>query len=103
VLTDYTDTVLLENLQHNVDLNLAYSPGSKVFVKVFFSLTYLSAMLFDEDKGYVWGKPVTHLLELLPDQNAGFDVILMSDLVFNHSQVCILPTHFGQQHILRCL
>jgi len=50
---------------------------------------------FDEGKGYVWGKPVTHLLEVLPGQNAGFDVVLMSDLIFNHSQVCIWPTDFG--------
>jgi len=50
VLTDYTDTVLLENLQHNVNLNLSYSSGSKVFVKVFFSLAYLSAVLFDEGR-----------------------------------------------------
>jgi len=69
VLTDYPDSALLENLQLNVNRNLSRSPGSKVFVK-----------------GYVWGKPVTHMLEVLPDKSAGFDVILMSDLIFNHSQ-----------------
>jgi predicted nicotinamide N-methyase len=37
-----------------------------------------------------------HLLEALPDQCAGFDVVLMSDLVFNHSQVRMLdPLTWG--------
>ncbi|KAF9651011.1 hypothetical protein BDM02DRAFT_3154581 [Thelephora ganbajun] len=69
VLTDYPDDALIENLQYNVNRNLSRSPKSRVFVK-----------------GYVWGRPVTHLLELLPDEIVGFDVILMSDLIFNHSQ-----------------
>lgn len=45
MLTDYPDTALLENLQYNVDFNLSRNPGSKVFVKVFVSLTYFFAVL----------------------------------------------------------
>lgn len=46
-------------------------------------------------QGYVWGKPVTHILEVLPDQTAGFDVVLMSDLIFNHSQVWVSAIDLG--------
>jgi predicted nicotinamide N-methyase len=45
---------------------------------------------------YIWGRPVEPLLEpLLPTTattGAKFDLILLSDLVFNHSEVsCCLP------------
>ncbi|KAF9782431.1 putative methyltransferase-domain-containing protein [Thelephora terrestris] len=69
VLTDYPDPALLENLEYNLSRNLTSNAGSRVFVK-----------------GYIWGRPVAHLLEALPDGSMGFDVILMSDLIFNHSE-----------------
>lgn len=50
MLTDYPDTALLENLQHNVNLNLSCSPGSRVFVKVFVSLTLPFCYVFDSSR-----------------------------------------------------
>jgi nicotinamide N-methyltransferase len=41
--------------------------------------------------GYIWGHPVAPLLKPLQQSNvaqgdAGFDLIILSDLIFNHSQ-----------------
>jgi len=87
VLTDYPDPALLENLEHNVNRNLSSGAGANVFVK-----------------GYIWGRPVAHLLEVLSDKGMGFDVILMSDLIFNHSEhdallrSCLLLNAAGVDH-----
>jgi len=71
VVTDYPDANLMENLAHNVDVNLEEEERRRVDVQ-----------------GYVWGKPVHSLLEplSLSSQSSGFDLIILSDLVFNHSQ-----------------
>ncbi|EJD51861.1 nicotinamide N-methyltransferase [Auricularia subglabra TFB-10046 SS5] len=66
LLTDYPDAPLLKNLEHNVSTNIPEHAR-------------LSANVL----GYIWGKDTTPLLTSSPD---GFDLILMSDLVFNHSQ-----------------
>jgi predicted nicotinamide N-methyase len=52
--------------------------------------------------GYVWGSPVDPLLVALlpdtadtnPDAGPSFDLILLSDFIFNHSQV----RHHHQHH-----
>jgi predicted nicotinamide N-methyase len=70
VLTDYPDQALVDNMTHNVAQN-----GVETHVAV---------------HGYIWGRPVEPLLEpLLPmmTTDAKFDLILLSDLVFNHSEV----------------
>jgi nicotinamide N-methyltransferase len=71
IVTDYPDANLLENLAHNVAVNLDVEERRRVDVQ-----------------GYVWGKPVHSLLEplSLPSQSSKFDLIILSDLVFNHSQ-----------------
>ncbi|PAV19105.1 nicotinamide N-methyltransferase [Pyrrhoderma noxium] len=67
VLTDYPDQSLIDNLSYNVGRNVPESIRSNVTVT-----------------GYVWGKPVEPLLEAVaPDK---FRLIILSDLVFNHSQ-----------------
>lgn len=40
-------------------------------------------------KGYIWGRPVKPLLDALrtSERASGFDLIILSDLIFNHSQV----------------
>ncbi len=42
-------------------------------------------------QGYIWGHAVEPLLALLPAQSEAderaFDLIILSDLIFNHSQV----------------
>ncbi|KAF8262016.1 putative methyltransferase-domain-containing protein [Lactarius quietus] len=67
VLTDYPDQALVDNMAHNVAQN-----GVDAEVAVL---------------GYVWGRPVEPLLAPLSSTTgAKFDLILLSDLVFNHSE-----------------
>ncbi|KAL0568035.1 Protein N-terminal and lysine N-methyltransferase efm7 [Marasmius crinis-equi] len=69
VITDYPDTSLVDNMQHNVDQNIKDSPmQEKISVQ-----------------GYIWGTPVKPIMNLLPSEE-GFDLIILSDLIFNHSQ-----------------
>lgn len=90
VLTDYPDRALLDNLAYNVDQNVL--PPRREAVHVL---------------GYVWGSSVDPLLATALLQNtktesadadadtapavcpdtSNFDLILLSDLIFNHSQV----------------
>jgi nicotinamide N-methyltransferase len=86
VLTDYPDKALLDNLAYNVDQNV--HPPRRDAVRVL---------------GCVWGSSVDPVLAALlrqqdtatesdADAAAGpdtskFDLILLSDLIFNHSQV----------------
>jgi len=69
VLTDYPDISLIRNLESNVERNVPSGARDRVHVK-----------------GYIWGRPVQQLLDLLPQGCLRFDLIIMSDLVFNHSQ-----------------
>ncbi|KAH9010147.1 nicotinamide N-methyltransferase [Lactarius hengduanensis] len=62
VLTDYPDRALVDNMAHNVAQN---------------GVAHVVAVL-----GYVWGRPV----EPLSARGAKFDLIILSDLIFNHSQ-----------------
>ena len=89
VLTDYPDKALLDNLAYNVDENV--KPPRCATVRVL---------------GYVWGSSVDPLLaapalledtetetetaldaDASPDTSNFFDLIILSDLIFNHSQV----------------
>jgi nicotinamide N-methyltransferase len=70
VSTDYPDADLISNIQYNVD----HTDGldkSRVFVE-----------------GYIWGNDYEPLLNRIRDQNdeKKFDLIILSDLVFNHSE-----------------
>ncbi|KAG2226705.1 hypothetical protein INT45_001052 [Circinella minor] len=65
VITDYPDKELIENIQHNVDMNHL---GENVNVQ-----------------GYVWGTSTTELRKAIEPKTT-YDVIILSDLVFNHSQ-----------------
>ncbi|KAF8556676.1 nicotinamide N-methyltransferase [Imleria badia] len=72
VLTDYPDAALIENLAYNVRQNIREEQRSNVLTK-----------------GYIWGKPVDTLIAALPQDREscrGFDLIILSDLIFNHSQ-----------------
>ncbi|ETW76291.1 hypothetical protein HETIRDRAFT_105796 [Heterobasidion irregulare TC 32-1] len=75
VLTDYPDTALIDNLAYNVERNTDSTARSKADVQ-----------------GYIWGHAVAPLLSPLQDTSKTsasqqkFDLIIMSDLVFNHSQ-----------------
>ncbi|KAI8359856.1 putative methyltransferase-domain-containing protein [Choanephora cucurbitarum] len=67
VITDYPDKELIENIQYNVDH--AIQKKDNVIVE-----------------GYIWGTPTDKLRTYLPADSQTFDVIILSDLVFNHSQ-----------------
>ncbi|EMD31946.1 hypothetical protein CERSUDRAFT_109118 [Gelatoporia subvermispora B] len=71
VVTDYPDATLMNNLNHNVQSNITLQTASRVRVE-----------------GYIWGQPVSRLLELQREATGsdGYDLIIMSDLIFNHSQ-----------------
>ncbi|KAI0646123.1 putative methyltransferase-domain-containing protein [Trametes meyenii] len=72
VLTDYPDAALVENISYNVEQNIREPQRTQVHVE-----------------GYIWGHPVEPLLRLLPDDSCAqkaFDLIILSDLIFNHSQ-----------------
>ncbi|KAH8555391.1 putative methyltransferase-domain-containing protein [Umbelopsis sp. PMI_123] len=68
VITDYPDRELIENIEYNVKTNL---PSLQKAVSV---------------KGYVWGTKVSSLQEELSNEETKYDVIILSDLIFNHSQ-----------------
>ncbi|VDB87092.1 unnamed protein product [Peniophora sp. CBMAI 1063] len=72
VSTDYPDIQLVENIMRNGADNLTHE-----------ELERFAAL------GYVWGASVEPLLEAAASgdaEGASFDLIIMSDLVFNHSQ-----------------
>ncbi|KAI0700186.1 putative methyltransferase-domain-containing protein [Cytidiella melzeri] len=69
-LTDYPDAALIENLRHNVDANLPPKLAQQVHVE-----------------GYIWGQSLAPIFQQQKTMNEqGFDLIIMSDLIFNHSQ-----------------
>ncbi|KAI5378178.1 hypothetical protein J4E82_003208 [Alternaria postmessia] len=68
VVTDYPDAELVENLQYNVDHCELLSKPPKIVAE-----------------GYLWGAPTDDLMKYLPD-SSGFDVLILADLLFNHSE-----------------
>ncbi|BGP21680.1 nicotinamide N-methyltransferase [Rhodotorula toruloides] len=74
VISDFPDAALVKNIGQNVETNIAALNSDFV--------AETSA------KGFTWGSPPDSLLEVLggPFGSRKFDLILLSDLVFNHSQ-----------------
>lgn len=69
VVTDYPDAELVENLQWNID-HCAPSPIPRNI----------------EAKGYLWGAQIANLTSGLPDGGDKFDLLILADLLFNHSE-----------------
>lgn len=67
VVTDYPDPDLVENLSHNIT-NLKLRTGNIVA------------------EGYLWGRPAASLFVHLASPQERFDLLLLSDLLFNHSE-----------------
>ncbi|GJE96537.1 hypothetical protein PsYK624_127340 [Phanerochaete sordida] len=65
VITDYPDSTILDNLAKNVDRNRAH----------------FAAQCEVRAVGYEWGKDVAPLLALAPGGSAGYDVVILSDLL----------------------
>ena len=69
VVTDYPDTDLIENLTQNIaTCFLLPQPTTTVVAE-----------------GYLWGASIQRVLTHLPSPDQGFDVLLLADLLFNHS------------------
>ncbi|KAK9453908.1 putative methyltransferase-domain-containing protein [Dipodascopsis uninucleata] len=70
VITDYPDADLISNIEYNV--KHAPSGIDQSILKV---------------EGYIWGQDTKSLLDLLdPEDCDGYDLIILSDVVFNHSE-----------------
>ncbi|KAF9524558.1 putative methyltransferase-domain-containing protein [Crepidotus variabilis] len=70
VITDYPDRALIENIDYNVVANVPSEKRDHTIVQ-----------------GYIWGRSVENLLSALPDSTSqAFDLVILSDLIFNHSQ-----------------
>jgi len=77
VATDYPDVDLIQNLQFNIDnCPLLKKEEEKIVAE-----------------GYLWGADPAPLLEYLPEDvspkdsgSKGFDVLILADLLFNHSE-----------------
>ncbi|CAG8538997.1 3586_t:CDS:2 [Funneliformis mosseae] len=65
VITDYPDDDLIGNIRHNVITNLSTTDNINIL-------------------GYIWGKDTSPLLNTISSNL--YDLIILSDLIFNHSQ-----------------
>ncbi|KAG0260805.1 nicotinamide n-methyltransferase [Actinomortierella ambigua] len=73
IVTDYPDESLIKNIEFNVQQNVPRQMEEKTVVV----------------EGYLWGKNTKPLLNHLQSTTASgglFDTIILSDLLFNHSQ-----------------
>ncbi|KAJ3505001.1 hypothetical protein NMY22_g17734 [Coprinellus aureogranulatus] len=71
VVTDYPDDSLIDNIQWNIAGNLNEKERERTVAK-----------------GYIWGRSTDELLDLAKEKTGrrSYDLIILSDLVFNHSQ-----------------
>ncbi|KAH8626602.1 epoxide hydrolase [Alternaria alternata] len=84
VVTDYPDAELVENLQYNVDHCELLSTPPKIVAEVCDCAQHWRTSLICA-QGYLWGAPTDDLMKYLPD-SSGFDVLILADLLFNHSE-----------------
>jgi nicotinamide N-methyltransferase len=66
VVTDYPDAELIDNLRFNIT-HCALPPSIVA-------------------EGYLWGAPIADIVRHLPEKEGGFDVLILADLLFNHSE-----------------
>jgi nicotinamide N-methyltransferase len=69
VVTDYPDAELIENLQYNID-HCELLPAPRQIAA----------------EGYLWGAPIQDIVQHLPEMDEAFDVLILADLLFNHSE-----------------
>lgn len=73
VVTDYPDPDLVENLSKNIDANSSLLPTQKNI----------------RAAGYIWGADISGLTKDLPEaekDSSRFDLLILADLLFNHSE-----------------
>ncbi|KAF2122961.1 putative methyltransferase-domain-containing protein [Lophiotrema nucula] len=68
VVTDYPDADLVENLRYNIAHCDLLPNKSRIAAE-----------------GYLWGAPIEDLIKHVPKEG-GFDVLILADLLFNHSE-----------------
>ena len=87
-LTDYPDAALIKNLEHNVERNIPQQLSPNVHVMVG-RLPVQTDGILTLSQGYIWGRSLQPIfdVEKCPADEGLFDLVIMSDLVFNHSQV----------------
>lgn len=68
VATDYPDQELIRNLEENV--SSAHVPDQSCVTT----------------QGFLWGNEPKHLIEELPEPDKAFDLLILADLIFNHSE-----------------
>lgn len=69
VVTDYPDPDLIQNLQHNIQHSIP-QPNQAVLVAL----------------GYLWGNDTAALKAELEHAVDGFDLMILADILFNHSE-----------------
>ncbi|GAA5958461.1 hypothetical protein JCM3765_007885 [Sporobolomyces pararoseus] len=76
VISDFPDAALVKNLEQNVEININSSAS-----------TSKDQIAETRAAGFTWGSSPDQLFSSLKDSaSSKFDLILLSDLVFNHSQ-----------------
>lgn len=68
LVTDYPDPDLVENLQYNIKHSLTLDNQISITVQ-----------------GYLWGNDIQPLLQSIGSQG-GFDLLILADILFNHSE-----------------
>ncbi|KAK5099594.1 Protein N-terminal and lysine N-methyltransferase efm7 [Exophiala xenobiotica] len=90
VLTDYPDTDLIENLRYNIShsIDQQYQPAIVA-------------------KGYLWGNDPQPLKVELTAPEEGFDLLILADILFNHSEhdklILTMRQTLGNRHGARAL
>ncbi len=79
-------------MEFNVDKNVLPSCKQHVSVQVCIAYWTISYNNANDWQGFIWGTSVQPLLSSLSNTN-GFNLIILSDLIFNHSQV--RPSRIG--------
>ena len=95
VVTDYPDADLVHNMEYNIAENVSEGHRERVSVQVRLLYSVLcNDILILIVQGYLWGSSVQPLLSSLPSPEDKFDTIILSDLVFNHSQVRLQTSRY---------
>lgn len=70
VMTDYPDPDLVNNMRQNADAAAPFiSQGSRLHVA-----------------GYKWGAETDEIRSFLPEPSAGFDLLIMADVIYSHRE-----------------
>lgn len=69
VVTDYPDANLIENLRFNIAQSSDVLEENVIVAE-----------------GYLWGDSIDRLKSHLPSCNTGFDLLILADILFNHSE-----------------